>query len=119
MQSYLENLINEGRLDAVLVPATKPEDSVLRFGQSSGDRTGEADSVTEAELIAAKQRCEALDLHMQIAQRRMEMSREYIDAERKVRKSRAEGGDVVNGVDGPLSSQPVFEFPDEDALEEL
>ena len=118
VQVYINNLITMGQLSAVLTPASDPSESILRFQHSlSVDGSGN-ETQTESKLLKAKDRIEALDQHMQISQRRMELTKEYVEAERKVRRNKAEGSETTNGHDG-FSQSHLMDYQEEEILEEL
>ena len=128
-QTYVTQLIDAGQLRATLIPnAHDPAQSILRFNtpggpaKSSGGAVEEVgDAATEVRLRAAQRRFAALEPHMQAAQRRLEMSKEFVDGERKARKARERGeGGAENGVDPGVPGAFAMDFQDDvDALEEM
>ena len=117
VEVYIRNLIDTGQLHATLKHASDPSSSILRFDRKSAS-SGVDEMQAEKQLLQARSRFEALDAHVQIMQRRTEMSKEYLEAERKVRRSKAEGADAPNGLGSSMHPQ-MMDFQDEEALEEI
>ena len=115
IQQYVHNLIAMGQLHATLIPDPNPSKSILRFQQEGGPSD---DLDAETELLQAKSRLAALDRHMQISQRRMEVSKEYVEAERKLRKNRTDAAEASQGADRYLPGQ-MMDYQDEEALEDI
>ena len=114
-ESYVASLIASGDLKATLSQSGNPDQpTILRFTSTTG-----AEPVTEdmlqAELAAQSQDLSLMMRHLQEDHQRIELSKEYIDFLRKIKKSQdAQNAEVAER--GPTNVQDDF---DEDMMADL
>jgi COP9 signalosome complex subunit 3 len=89
-EAYVTSLIASGQLNAALEPAKDPsQGSMLRFAISSYDgRLAHNEAHHLDELTKQITRFAELDVHVKGAERRLELTKEYLDHTRKVRKGK-------------------------------
>lgn len=123
-RTYVEHLIATNQLSATLYHSNIKKDMFLRFTppRSTDLSKSELERRRLHDILRQKQRMEMLSVHMTETRRKLELSKEFIDLERKVRKNAvAAKEDEENGVGGTtLLPTQEFEAMDEDeALLEL
>ena len=99
-EQYVTQLIASGQLNATLVPApdsSKP--SVLRFAASSAEGPlARSEAQQYEELVVQTNKMASLAAHMKGMDRRIELSKEYLDWTRKTRRVRI--NDEAGGMGG-------------------
>jgi len=111
--AYLQRLIATGDLSAIITTAANG-DQTLRF--SSLSKSAKSEAQVETALAARTQALQILLKHVQDTEHRMEVTKEYIDYLKKLRKLKDD--DKKNGDSGPGRSATVDDV-DEDMMEEF
>ena len=114
--SYLRNLIETGRLNATLTPSKDGQDQILRFLPDSAGQKPE--TVVEQELALKTQQLQLLLKQVSDVDHRTELSKEYIDYLRKLKRTRDEDSKKDSGGGSKGKGASVDEF-DEDVMEEF
>lgn len=109
-QVYLQSLISSGELRATMTPASDGSDQILRFLPGGSDTRSEAE--IEQRLNDRAQQLQAFVKHVNDAEHRMEISKEYVDMLKKLKKNRDD--DNKKGP-GPKAPAPFDEL-DEDMM---
>lgn len=116
-EAYVTSLIASGQLNATLGPSTDPtKGSMLRFAASSTEGPlARSETQQYEDLLRQTEKLAELGKHIKDTERRLELSREYLDWARKNRRNKA-GGE--NSVNYPLYSNDGYGV-DEDILADL
>lgn len=112
-RSYLEGLIANGELSALITDSESSRSPILRFLPASA--SGKSEIQVETALASQTQELQMLLKHIQDTEHRMETSREYIDWLKKLKKMRDE--EEKNGGSGNGRTATVDDV-DEDMMEE-
>ena len=113
-QKYLQQLIDNGSLNAVLDKTTDASQAlILRFPQTNQAGVATKSEVQlRNELVAQTRRIKDLSDHVRELDRRLSLSKEYLDYTRKKRRNKdqqeqngADGQDFVEGAD-PMGFPP-------------
>ena len=112
--SYINGLISDGHLQATLTSPSDLSKSILRF-DTSIDKSSEksrSESQKYAELLKQKEKVEELSWHVQDAQRKLEFSKEFLEATRKAKKNEGKrpGSPVPLGVDDFADEEMLADF---------
>lgn len=113
-QVYLEGLIANGALNAVIAQANGSQGQILRFLPTSASLKSEA----QVKVALASQTRELEDLlrHVQDSEHRIELSREYIDWLKKLKKMKDEEKKTGGARNGRSAA---VDDVDEDVMEEF
>ncbi|RMD42034.1 hypothetical protein DV735_g3079, partial [Chaetothyriales sp. CBS 134920] len=116
---YLRGLIQSGHLRATLARSKDESDQILRFASAGESHKSEAE--VELELAAKAQQLQTLLQNISHLDHRTELSTEYIDYLRKLKKAREEEENKKESSGGGAKSKKsvtVDEF-EEDMMEDL
>ena len=94
-EAYVNSLIASGQLNATLTASADPtKPSMLRFSTStdSDEPLAHSEAQQYEDLIRQTAKFEQLAKHMKDTERRLELSKEYMEWARKNKKSKGSGG---------------------------
>lgn len=98
-EAYVVSLISAGHLNATLSQSgdsAKP--SILRFsGTSTTDQRSQSEAIQHAELVKQTQKIMKLAEHVQATDKRLSLSKEFIEWAKKAKKTKEAGGDTAEG----------------------
>lgn len=114
LQAYLQNLISSGDLRATMTSSPDGADQVLRFLPEGSSSRSEAE--IEQHLSNRSQQLQALIKHVGEAEHRLEISKEYVDMLKKLKKNR---DDDNNKGPGSKPSAPLDEMDEDMMADEL
>lgn len=116
--AYVSSLISSGYLNATLTQSSEePHAWVLRFAASSTTGPqGRTEQQQYEDLVKQTTRTMKLSDHVREADRRLGLSKEYLDWARRIQKSKDAGGNVELGGFGTMSDEYVV---DEDMMSDL
>jgi COP9 signalosome complex subunit 3 len=110
-QDYLQTLIVQGDLRATMTPSADGSDQILRFLPEKIGSRSEAE--IEANLHNQSQQLQNFIKHVNETEHRMQISKEYVDMLKKLKKNRDD--DIKQGPGGAKSTMPPEEM-DEDMM---
>lgn len=120
--AYVSSLIASGTLNATLVPSTTTTTPpILRF-HDKDSRTGplaKSEATRLAELEAQAAKVKTLDRHVKDTQRRLELSKEWLHAERQHRKQEVEREMREKAGAGSEAMPGAFGGGEDDMLQDL
>jgi len=116
-EAYVTSLIASGQLNATLGPSTDPtKGSMLRFSTTStGGPLARSETQQYEDLTRQTAKFVQLGKHIKATERRMELSKEYVEWARKNRRNKANGDNMSNH---PLYSNDGYGV-DEDLLADM
>ncbi|MCJ1251285.1 hypothetical protein MMC30_008516 [Trapelia coarctata] len=116
-EAYVTSLIASGQLNATLGPSTdSTKGSMLRFSTTStGGPLARSETQQFEDLTRQTAKFVQLSKHIKATERRMELSKEYVDWARKNRRNKANGDSLLNH---PLYSNDGYGI-DEDLLADM
>jgi len=85
ISAYLESLISSRQLHATITSSSESSQPALRFLSTDG-AVPEPEAQEQAKLKASASKVQGLAMHIKDAQRRIELSKEYLDASKKRKK---------------------------------
>lgn len=112
--SYLESLIANGDIKATISDPDDNGDQILRFHPAATSAKSEAE--VERDLAAQTQELQSLLSHIHDTEHRMEVSREYIEYLKKLKKAKDE--EKKNGGTGANARAAAADDIDEDMMED-
>ena len=109
-EQYVTQLIASGQLNVTLIPAPDPsKPAMLRFAASSDEGPlARSEAQQYKDLVAQTNKVASLAAHMKGMDRRIELTKEYLDWTRKTRRVRA--NDEAGGMGG--SAVAVGDYAD-------
>lgn len=118
-ETYVVSLISAGHLNATISQSGDPaKPSILRFaGISTPDQRSQSEATHYAELVKQTQRILKLAEHVQTTDRRLCLSKEYIEWAKKAKKAKEAGGGAADG--NPMDMTGDDYGMDEDMMADL
>lgn len=118
-EAYIVSLISAGQLNATLSQSGDPsKPSILRFsGTSTTDQRSQSEATQYANLVKQTQKIKTLAEHVRVTDKRLCLSKEYIEWVKKAKKTKEAGGRAADG--NPMDMTGDDYGVDEDMMADL